>query len=281
MPAKTERKGNDNERRKLGRRNRLVEAHRLGGTRPLWVVATHREATKPRGASAERADLLRVHKDAAIPALDEGLRRLAENKATGERKLQRWSAIADWAADLSECFAALTGEEDFMRMIDDFDERTGEMFKGERIPTLGGWVRLGIRFTAAMRDGSNIPTKYTAELNAVNHEIACATAVRNILRSFVSASDNDYRLRCAPEKYRTRIFRDLAQDFSDIVAASATIELAKLPDTVSGVSDALAVIIDVAKKMQGICRRAKKDIKRLGSLYWTKLDTWDAMRSTT
>ena len=111
--------------------------------------------------------------------------------------------------------------------------------------------------------------------------LAIATAVRDILRSFVSANDNDYRLRCAPEKYRTRIFRDLAQDFSDIVAASATIELAKLPDTVSGVSDALAVIIDVAKKMQGICRRAKKDIKRLGSLYWAKLDTWDAMRSAT
>ena len=45
-----------------------------------------------------------------------------------------------------------------------------------------------------------------------------------------------------------------------------------------GVSGALAVIIDVARKMQGICRRAKKNMKRLGSLYWSKLDTWDALR---
>ena len=139
-------------------------------------------------------------------------------------------------------------------------------------------MRLSIRFTAAMRDGSSVPAKYTAELNAVQREIAAATAVRNILRSFVSASDNDYRLRCAPEKFRTRIFRDLSQNFSDIVAAPATIKLAKLPDTMSGVSGALAVIIDVAKKMQGICRRAKKNMKRLGSLYWSKLDTWDTLR---
>ena len=79
-PAKTERIGNDNERRKLGRRNRLVEAHLCGGNSPLWVVATHREATKPRGASAERADLLRVHKDVG----DTRHRRGAETDGGGQ-----------------------------------------------------------------------------------------------------------------------------------------------------------------------------------------------------
>ena len=107
-------------------------------------------------------------------------------------------------------FASLTECEEFMTMIHDFDEKTTEMFKGEAIPTLGGWLRLGKRFTVAMRDGSSVPTKYTAELAAIQREIASATAVRNILRSFVSASDNDYRLRCAPERFRTRVFRDLA-----------------------------------------------------------------------
>jgi len=82
----------------------------------------------------------------------------------------------------------------------------------------------------------------------------------------------------APERYRTRGFRDLSRNFSDIVAAPATIELAKRPDIVSGVSGALAVIIDVARKMQGICCRAKKNMNRLGSLYWSKLDTWDTLR---
>ena len=56
------------------------------------------------------------------------------------------------------------------------------------------------------------------------------------------------------------------------------IHFAKLPDTVNGVADALKVIIDVAKKMQSICRRAKKDIKRHGSLFWSKFDNWDAFR---
>ena len=214
----------------------------------------------------------------AIPVLDEGLKEMAAAKAACENKMRRWSGITERAQKLSECFTALVEDADFMRMIDDFDERTSERFKGERIPTLGGWVRLGIRFTAAMRDGSSVPAKYTVELNAIQREIAAATAVRNILRSFGSARDHYVRLRCASERFRTRVFRNLAQDFNDIIASSATIDFAKLPDTVNGITDALKVIIDVAKKMQSVCRRAKKDMKRLGSFYWSKLDAWDALR---
>ena len=214
----------------------------------------------------------------AIPALDEGLRRLAENKAAGERKLQRWSAIADRAAALSECFAALTGEEDFMRMVHDFDESTRAMFKGECIPSIGAWLLIGKRFTDAMAGGSTVPKKYELELDAVKREIAIATAVRDILRSFVSANDNDYRLRCAPERFRTRVFRDLAQNFNDIVDSAAKFDFTELPDSISGISQAIKVIVDVSRKMQGICRRAKKDIKRHGSSFWSKLDAWNAMR---
>ena len=163
-------------------------------------------------------------------------------------------------------------------MIHDFDEKTTEMFKGEAIPTLGGWLRLGKRFTDAMRDGSSVPTKYAAELADVYRDMANAKSVRDILRSFVSASDNDYRLRCAPERFRTRVFRDLSQNFSDIVATASQIDIDDLPATFNGVTDALKVIIDVSRKMQGICRRAKKDIKRHGGSFWSKLDEWNALR---
>ena len=147
----------------------------------------------------------------AIPVLDEGLKEMAAAKAACENKMRRWSGIAERSQRLAECFTALVEDADFMRMIDDFDVRTSEMFKGERIPTLGGWVRLGIRFTAAMRDGASLPAKYTAKLNTIQREITSATAVRNILRSFVSASDNDYRLRCAPEKYRSRVYSETSR----------------------------------------------------------------------
>ena len=80
-------------------------------------------------------------------------------------------------------------------------------------------------------------------------------AVRNILRSFVSASDNDYRLRCAPERFRTRVFRDLAQDFGSIVESAATVNIERIPDFLHGIGEALKVIIEVAERMQGICRR--------------------------
>ena len=104
-------------------------------------------------------------KTQAIPALDEGLRQMAAAKAESERKLQRWGAIAERAANLSDCFAALTGEADFMRMVHDFDEGTKAMFEGESIPSIGAWLIIGKRLTDAMKNGSTVPTKYEEELN--------------------------------------------------------------------------------------------------------------------
>ena len=218
-------------------------------------------------------------KTKAIPALDHGLRQLESAKATCEDRMQRWGEIAERAGKLSDCFAALTECEGFMALIRDFDEKTAAIFAGERIWTLSDWLRIGKKLTDAMRDGSSVPTKYASELADVKRDLASASAVRNILRSFVSASDNDYRLRCAPERFRTRVFRDLAQDFGNIVESAATVDVKRIPDFLHGVVEALKVIIEVAEKMQGICRRAKKDMKRHGSRFWAKLDEWNAMRN--
>ena len=183
------------------------------------------------------------------------------------------------AEKLSASFAALTECEDFMTLIHDFDEKTAAIFAGERIWTLSDWLRIGKRLTDAMRDGSSVPTKYASELADVKRDIGNASAVRNILRSFVSASDNDYRLRCAPERFRTRVFRDLAQDFGNIVESAAMVNHERIPDFLHGIGEALKVIIEVSERMHGICRRAKKDMKRHGSTFWAKLDEWNAMRS--
>ena len=147
-------------------------------------------------------------KDKAIPVLDDGIRQLEAAKARCEDKMRRWGGIAERAGKLADSFAALIECEDFMSMVQDFDEKTTEMFKGAGFPTLGGWMRIGKRFTDALRDGSSVPTKYGRELAAVNTDIANASAVRDVLRHFVAASDDDYRLRCAPERFRTRVFRD-------------------------------------------------------------------------
>ena len=55
--------------------------------------------------------------------------------------------------------------------------------------------------------------------------------------------------------------------------------LERVPDFLHGIGEALKVIIEVANRMQGICRRAKKDMKRHGSRFWAKLDEWNAMRN--
>ena len=51
-----------------------------------------------------------------------------------------------------------------------------------------------------------------------------------------------------------------------------------MPDFLNGVGEALKVIIEVGNRMQGICRRAKKSIKRHGNAFWLKLDEWNALR---
>ena len=214
----------------------------------------------------------------AIPALEDGLRQLEATKANCEDRMRRWGGIAERAEKLSASFASLTECEDFMTLIHDFDEKTAAVFAGERIWTLSDWLRIGKKLTDAMRDGSSVPTKYARELAGVNSDIASARSVRNILRSFVSASDNDYRLRCAPERFRTRVFRDLAQDFGNIVESAAMVNLERVPDFLHGIGEALKVIIEVAERMQGICRRTKKNMKRKGSAFWAKLDEWNAMR---
>lgn len=168
--------------------------------------------------------------------------------------MRRWGGTAERAEKLSASFAALTEYEDFMTLIHDFDEKTAAIFAGERIWTLSDWLRIGKKLTNAVRDGSSVPTKYASELADVKRDISTATAVRNILRSFVSASDNDYRLRCAPERFRTRVFRDLAQDFSNIVESAATVKHERIPDFLHGIGEALKAIIEVAEKKQGICR---------------------------
>ena len=217
-------------------------------------------------------------KDKAIPVLDDGIRQLEAAKARCEDKMRRWGGIAERAGKLADSFAALIECEDFMSMVQDFDEKTTEMFKGAGFPTLGGWMRIGKRFTDALRDGSSVPTKYGRELAAVNNDIANASAVRDVLRHFVAASDDDYRLRCAPERFRTRVFRDLAQSVGDLVAAGARIDFKAFPHYLHGIENQLKVIVDFGAKMQGICRRAKKSIKRSGSAFWARLDGWNALR---
>lgn len=150
--------------------------------------------------------------------------------------------------------AESTGRSGLHDPIHDFDEKTAAIFAGERIWTLSDWLRLGKRLTDAMREGLSVPTKYGAELADVKRDMATASAVRDILRSFVSASDDDYRLRCAPERFRTRVFRDLAQDFGNIVESAATVNFERIPDFLHGIGEALKVIIEVSERMQGICR---------------------------
>ena len=79
-------------------------------------------------------------------------------------------------------------------------------------------------------------------------------AVRDVLRAFVAASDDDYRLRCAPERYRMRVSRDFARDVNDLTVAGAKVDFGNIPGFLDGIAEALKVIIEVGARLHGICR---------------------------
>ena len=77
----------------------------------------------------------------------------------------------------------------------------------------------------------------------------------------------------------SRVFGSMLESIGELVAAGAKINFDAFPSYLAGIEKQLKVIVDFGAKMQGICRRAKKDIKRQGSRFWLKLDEWNAMRS--
>ena len=65
---------------------------------------------------------------------------------------------------------------------------------------------------------------------------------------------------------------------NDLTVAGAKVDFGKIPGFLDGIAEALKVIIEVGARLHGICRRAKKSIKRSGSAFWARLDGWNALR---
>ena len=83
----------------------------------------------------------------------------------------------------------------------------------------------------------------------------------------------------AAERPISRVLGSMLESIGELVAAGAKINFDAFPSYLAGIEKQLKVIVDFGAKMQGICRRAKKDIKRHGGRFWSKLDEWNAMRS--
>ena len=66
--------------------------------------------------------------------------------------------------------------------------------------------------------------------------------------------------------------------FLAAIQPGARIDFKAFPYYLPGIKNQLKVIVDFGAKMQGICRRAKKSIKRSGNAFWARLDGWNALR---
>ncbi|MCR5414307.1 MAG: hypothetical protein K6F50_06230 [Kiritimatiellae bacterium] len=239
-----------------------------------WEKGCGWETLEPAGGREFHAFV----KDEAIPVLRKGIEELEAMKRKNAETMRRWGEIAGRAESLFGCFTALTGSEDFMTMVRDFDFRAAGIFGKGTFHAIEDWLEAGIRLTRAMKNGSSVPRRYAEESAAVERDLKSTAAVRDILAAFLAASDDDRRLKLAPVKYRTRIFRDLTQNIAAINEAKTRLNPDKVPAFLEGIMPRIGIITEFSGRLQAICRAAKKKIKRHGSEFWTRLDDWMAMR---
>lgn len=217
-------------------------------------------------------------KTQCLPVLDTGIDGIEKVKAKDAGKLERWNRVGKIATRLARDYDDLTASEDFTRIIHEFDEKT----KADRpagYPTIERWIEMGKYLTRALCGGSKIPGIFQARLTTATRDLVTAKALRDLLRNFIAACDDDYRLRCAPVKFRTRVFRNLAREINAVVAAGVQLNFESAPDFIRPLEKDVRTIHEEARRTQRVIRTAKKSIERHGDAFWADLAEWERLKA--
>ena len=209
-------------------------------------------------------------KGSAIKSLNEGIVQLTALKAEKDRKLRSWGEVAGLAARLDDEFRKLVESEAFKGAVEDIDKRAFLRFDDGTRMTLGLWIECGRSITATLRKGSIVPEGRRREAAEVGAELAKAETLRDFLKGYVELSENDYRLRNAPVRFKTKIFRDALRNVNALVAAGAKINDGAIPDFLMPIKDEVDQIKEMAAKTQRTLRLAKKAIERIGDRFWAE-----------
>ena len=206
---------------------------------------------------------------ASIPKLEAGVAKLRAEFEAETLRVTGHLEIAKLAERLQKEFDAIAESESFQRMLVGLDGQIKAVFPSGDVPTVSCWLRWGARITTALHNGSLLPGGWTKDKAKAERELATAENLRKFVTLFVSVSERDYKLRLAPIRIRTKLFREIAREVNALVAAGEALERGQLTEQfVSDFWVKAKEILTIARKTQKVCRQVRKTLDRKGESFW-------------
>ena len=206
---------------------------------------------------------------ASIPQLDKSIAMLRTQYETESGRIARQAEVMKIAERLQKEFDAISESEAFRRVLNFMDTRVKLIFPRGEIPTIGEWLRWGGHITRALRNGSLLPDEWKKDRAKAEHELVTAETLRRFVALYVSVCEADYRLRYAPIRLRTKMFREISRDVSALVTTGEALDREQMTEAfVSGFWTKAKEILEIARKSQKACRQMRKTIDRIGERYW-------------
>ena len=203
-----------------------------------------------------------------VPSLDAEIARLRGRFDAESGRMTDFEEIARLAGRLRREFTGLSESASFRRLVDFLDVHAEEIFGGEAA-TIGTWLRLGDCITRALAHGTPLAERWKADKARAERELATAENLRRFVKLYVSVCEADYKIRFAPLRLRTKMFRDVTRDVGALVAAGETLDRELAGEgSGGGFWDRAKEILDVARKTQKACRLARKSLERKGDRFW-------------
>ena len=106
----------------------------------------------------------------------------------------------------------------FKNTIRRIDERGCMIFPDGTKMTIQRWLEFGQVFTETLCQGCRIPEDLKKDVAKTAGDIAKAETLRDFLKGYIEVAEMDFRLRNAPARFKTKLFRDTLRLVNALVA---------------------------------------------------------------
>ena len=212
-------------------------------------------------------------RDTCMATVENSIGALAKMKSEQADKIERWGRIARSAGLMEEGFKAFADTVGTTSMVEFIDTKIKLMYPKE-VMTITVWLDFGRHITRAFRNGSLVPQPLKDELVDTERNLAYAQTLYAFLQHYLKIAKGDYKLRNAPDKFKTRVFRDFASTVKEMIEIGGRLNCETGPQFIRVFSEQIERIKDMAVEANKTCRLAKREIERKGTAFWTELAAW-------
>lgn len=216
-------------------------------------------------------------RDCCMATLEKAIDKLAKRRTAETAKVEHWERISRCATRLEEAFSEFgeaVGVSDMVAYID------AKMAEDSPRPTLtvGRWFAYGRHLTQAMRNGSIVPRDVRDALSDAERDLASAQALYAFFEHYLAMARGDFKLRNAPDRYKTRAFRDFASAVKETVETGNRLNCETGSYFIRDIAKCINDIKSMAAHAHKVCRRVKRELDRQGASFWSDLANWEALR---